>query len=297
MKKIIIAFILGILTFWGQSILAQVEDDSDFWSDFEGWDNKEFMKAIDQPEIHAIWGSASPETHSDLFNGKFANLGMVEIKLGFSHMVEAGKNNEILKYTNSFIKGAFYSSGFAAGSDKSQGDIELSAFSFGVGDSKGYGYSLAKNTSLIFYYGGSLIWTNIDFKDSIPSINDPFHLKDTYHDAIRFGNQFEGGIKFQIAGPFVFNAGYERSIIYTRHMFWYWLGSVAIEGIGQGLLDSFIKSIIKSSPYAGPVVFFILKNGLAYGLYELRKSNMNWPINTAKPLMINSFKLGLSFMF
>ncbi|MCK7529451.1 MAG: hypothetical protein MZV64_73820 [Ignavibacteriales bacterium] len=34
-------------------------------------------------------------------------------------------------------------------------------------------------------------------------------------------------------------------------------------------LDVFIKEVFKSSPSAGPIVFFILKSALGYGLYEL----------------------------
>jgi len=40
-----------------------------------------------------------------------------------------------------------------------------------------------------------------------------------------------------------------------------------------------------------------LKTGAYYALYELRKSNMNWPYETAPPLTINSWKAGISFEF
>jgi hypothetical protein len=63
------------------------------------------------------------------------------------------------------------------------------------------------------------------------------------------------------------------------------------------MLDSFVKEIVRSSPYSGPIVNFILKNGFAYAMYELRKEKMHWPFNSAEPLMYNSYKAGMTFTF
>jgi hypothetical protein len=51
------------------------------------------------------------------------------------------------------------------------------------------------------------------------------------------------------------------------------------------------------SPYAGPIVHFVLKNALSYGFYELRKKHMNWPVQTVAPLMYENYKVGLTFAF
>jgi hypothetical protein len=70
-----------------------------------------------------------------------------------------------------------------------------------------------------------------------------------------------------------------------------------IETVGQTAIDGFIHAIMKSSPTAGPIINFVLKNALAYGLYELRRENMNWPFNSAEPLLFDSFKAGFTFTF
>ena len=80
-------------------------------------------------------------------------------------------------------------------------------------------------------------------------------------------------------------------------MFWYWAGSEIIEGIAQGLIDHFANKIVEKSPIAGPIVYFILKNGLSYGAFELKKKYMNWPIETAAPFFSESYKLGISLSF
>jgi len=78
-------------------------------------------------------------------------------------------------------------------------------------------------------------------------------------------------------------------------LFWKWAGSAVIEEVANGLLDVFIKEIFRSSPAAGPIVNFLLKNGLSYGIYELRQEKMNWPFSSAPPLAFDSFRFGITF--
>ena len=59
----------------------------------------------------------------------------------------------------------------------------------------------------------------------------------------------------------------------------------------------FINKIFKSSPAAGPVVNFLLKNALAYGIYELRQDEMNWPFPSAPPIALDNVKFGVTLTF
>ncbi|HAW08262.1 MAG TPA: hypothetical protein DCW42_03700 [Bacteroidetes bacterium] len=63
------------------------------------------------------------------------------------------------------------------------------------------------------------------------------------------------------------------------------------------MVDSFVKRVRGYSPWATPIVNFVLKNGLSYGLYELRRSKMNWPFNSASPYVFETFKVGMSYKF
>ena len=95
----------------------------------------------------------------------------------------------------------------------------------------------------------------------------------------------------------MFDAGYERSIVFQRHLFWKWAGSAIIEAAAQGLLDGFISEVFESTPAAGPIVNFLLKNALAYGIYELRQDKMNWPFSSEAPIAYDQFKFGVTFVF
>jgi hypothetical protein len=105
------------------------------------------------------------------------------------------------------------------------------------------------------------------------------------------------GLKIQATRLIVLEAGYERAVVFERHLFWKWAGSGIIELAANGLLDVFIKEIFKSSPAAGPIVFAVLKSALGYGIYELRQDKMNWPFTSASPIAFDNIKFGVTFIF
>ena len=92
-------------------------------------------------------------------------------------------------------------------------------------------------------------------------------------------------------------AGFERSIVFERHLFWKWAGSSIIELIAHGLLDAFINKILDSSPAAGPIVSFLLKSALGWGIYELKQDKMNWPFTSEPPIAFDNIKFGVTFVF
>ena len=133
--------------------------------------------------------------------------------------------------------------------------------------------------------------------EDTPLNTDDKNMTDLFNQSFRFGNSTEGGIKFQFIPNMSVDASYERSVIFPRHIFWPWAGGVVVEAAGQWAIDSFVNEILDSSPYAAPVVNFVLKNALSYGLYELRQDKMNWPFNTAASLSYDQFKVGFTFVF
>jgi hypothetical protein len=42
---------------------------------------------------------------------------------------------------------------------------------------------------------------------------------------------------------------------------------------------------------------FVLRNAIAYGFKTLRKNSMNWPFETAAPMNITGWNLGVSLNF
>lgn len=268
-------------------------DDEWNW-DYKFWAPKVKLE-YESPTIELIYGvKTTPKYHKDAFGGSFEDNYSVEFRLGHTDVIKLKSDENIVKYEYDYFFLANYSEDF--GEKKENTDkVKFDAWRFGFSWSEGYGYKFSDFSGLILYHTEGMDWTKFDFdKNPNNQVLDP--ALDVYGDEFRFGDHFEAGVKLRPIKNLAINAGYEQVLVFQRHMFWYWTLSELIEVASQGILDGFIKEIGKSSPYATPVVNFILKNALSYGIYELRSKNMNWPTETAAPIRLESFKVGVTFM-
>ena len=259
------------------------------WDDINEWTDWKSKK----PTISIDYG-LSDISRTDVEN-PIAKNSLIELKLGYTY-------NRISKYAEYIDKQTFNylflnknSTELAGGSDNAS-EIETNIWQFGAGWSGGYGYRMGESASVAPYYTSSFTWTNIDFTGDTLNENDE-RIKALYNETFRFGTSYETGVRVQATTLVTLQAGYERSIVFERHLFWKWAGSAIIEGAANGLLDVFIKEVFKSSPSAGPIVFFVLKTALGYGLYELRQEEMNWPFPSAPPIAMDNIKFGVTFTF
>jgi hypothetical protein len=259
------------------------------WDEFEEW--TEGQKK--QPTIFFNYGFSNI-SRKDV-EASFADNNLLELKLGYTYHKTTRYAEYIEKYKFNYLFLNKNSTNLAGGKESSP-DIGTTNWQFGTGWSGGYGYKIGDNAAIVPYFTSSMNWTNIDFTDDSLNPNDE-RIKDLYDETFRFGTSSEAGIRVQPASLIVLEAGYERSIVFERHLFWKWAGSGIIEIAAHGLLDVFIKEIFKSSPAAGPIVFFVLKSALGYGLYELRQEKMNWPFSSAPPIAFDNIKFGLTFVF
>jgi len=243
------------------------------------------------PTVSAYYGQS--KTSIKDFNETFAKPSLVELKLGYTHQSSTSEEENILNYNYKY----FYVSNISVDLNNNSigiNDLKTDLWRFGFGRAIGYGYKLG-SAAIIPYHSYSFEWSKLRMEDTPFDRNDK-NTTDLFDQTFRFGNSTEGGIKFQVIPNLALEAGYQRSVIFPRHVFWAWAGGVAIEVVGQSAIDHFVNEIMDSSPYAAPVVSFILKNALSYGLYELRQDKMNWPFDTVAPLAYDQFKIGLTFV-
>ena len=293
MKNKSFLFIILILTIAVSSVLAQQEEDSTnvdhhFWKHGKfGFNFHENFKG--DPTVSILYGFSGmklkdlPQTPS--------KPNLFEFKIGYSEENETSEEENILKFRYRFAYLSNFSTDLSG--NNSAKDLKNDMWRFGLGRAFGYGYKIG-SASITPYHSYSVDWTRVKFYN-MPQADQQFLTP--FNNAFRFGTSTEGGVRVKIIPHFIIEAAYQRSIIFPRHMFWKWAGSAVIEAGGQIALDNFIKEIMDSSPYAAPVMSFLLKNALSYGIYELRQSKMNWPFNTAAPLAYNQFKFGVSLAF
>ncbi len=169
---------------------------------------------------------------------------------------------------------------------------------FGINWGKGYGNELHKNFKILFNYKSGLSWTKLRLSER-GDIQDSIFVTrfDRYNDKFKFGEQFQSTVSIILFELVNLNASYQKMHIYPAHMFWYWSLSQIIESGAHSLVDEFVDEIKKFSPELTPIFNILLKTGLSYGIYELRRNNMNWPVSTEPPFVIENFKIGLGFNF
>ena len=281
---------------------SKSSDDWDWhwnWNEWEDWENWgfDFGFGKSRPAISLQYGLGKLD-RNDL-QSEFVDPNLFELKLGYTKDRSAWETDYIVNHSYRFIY-LSNESNKLSGNEAIGTQIESDMWRFGFGKLHGYGYKLGESAAIIPYYSYTMNWSRIDFKypdvQTLVVDNDVEKLN-LYNESFRFGTSNEGGVRIKIIDNLILDAGYERSIVFQRHLFWKWAGSAIIESAAQGLLDGFIHEIFESSPAAGPVVNFLLKNALAYGLYELRQEKMNWPFNSEAPIAYDQFKFGLTVVF
>ena len=297
MKNIYLILITSIIILTPTFLTAQdsTKTKEDEWAwDWEWDDVDEWVSwSTKKPTTSLNYGLSN--ISRDDVQESFADNALIELKLGYtsSKTTSYADYIEKLNYNYAFLN---YNSTSLAGGTNDTSEIETKNWQFGLGWSKGYGYKIGSQSAIIPYYSSTLSFTEIDFQNDSLNTNDE-DIMNRYNGTFRFGSSSEFGVRGQITNLLILEAGYETAAVFEGWLFWKWAGSAVIEVAANGVLDVFIKEVFKSSPAAGPIVFFVLKGALGYGLYELRKGEMNWPFPSAPPVTMDNFKFGMTFTF
>jgi hypothetical protein len=278
-------------------IKAQSEEENLEIFDDSFWDTDfDTSFKMEHPVVEVVYGITQPKIHKDGFNSDFSQVSSVNGRFGYTDIESNLFESNVFEYSLTCVSLGYSSSKLNFSEDDNISNIGINRWQFGVGSMKGYGHKFTEKTNLLFYSASNINWSGIDYDEKAQIPTDQ-KLIDRFADGIRFGESFEGGIKFQVYEPIAITASYERQIVYPRLLFWKWAGSGLLFGIGEGIISHFSEKIIKASPTFGPFFNFVLLNAYKYGTYELRKKRMNWPFVTEAPLMYEGFNVGLSFTF
>jgi len=295
-KKI---YIIIISLFLSITIFSQEKNNDNYINDYFNDSIMDFIYTS-RPMIELNYGIGYPG-HTE-FTSEFAAVGNWDLKLGKSE--RKIYKGILLDLNERYIFGSHISSGQQSHLD-TDGKVTTDSYRFGFGSRDGIGYG-GSFLSVTPYVSQDFVWTKLyDFSDSLkpepntePSNN--YNILSDYQGAFRFGDKSTYGIKLEFASMFQVNPFIETSVVYRRHLFWYWSGSFILSQIGYNLLSRFTDEIVNNSPVIGPIVNFILKAGYLYGYYLLRQDNMNWPFNMdgdEPALTFETINIGVSMVF
>lgn len=243
------------------------------------------------PYIEVSYGYLEPM--HEKFSGEFAPIGSFQAKLGYSDISPYKKH--VLSMDERYLFFSLAQGNYNYIDDELTG-VETEAMNFGFGNRLGFGYDIGP-VSLLPYSQFQYVWTEFNPVNTTGVSEANIDILNRYADAFRFGHSGEAGVNIRLMKSVSVGAGYEFSVIYPRHIFWPWLGSQIIQSSALGMISVFSEDIVNSSPVIGPIMYFVLKNAVAYGMYQGYKTKMNWPFASETPLTTEAFKLNASLTF
>jgi len=231
--------------------------------------------------------------HSQQVGGTFADLGMVDLKLGYSQVHQKARG--ILDIADRYALASYYDDRFPLHSPDSTA-ISGRMFRIGLGIRGGLAYAIG---SMALYPYHQVNFSATKVSPDIPpgTAKGDAAFMERVGGAFRLGIATEAGLEFQITPLFSVHGGYEASIIYPRVVFPQWAVGYVITATGVYLSSMLATVITESVPPVGPMLMWLLRNGVAFGAYYLMSENMHWPFPSEAPLTHQSFTAGITFSF
>jgi hypothetical protein len=235
----------------------------------------------------------------DGFGGDLASVGVLDLQLGYRVDRRYGGEDALLHQSTHFTHVGNLASRLTSDA-AGLSEVGTDMWRFGVGAGDGYGYRFASERGrLILQSAGTIGFYTLELEGETAGGLTPVDAAsvEQFTTHTRFGESWESAVEVGFGDMLALHAGYERAAVFPSLKFWYWLLSTGLDRGALWALDMFVDEVEDSSPYAAPIVRFVLEGALQYGYYELRKEEVNWPFDTEPPLDYNTFKLGLTTRF
>lgn len=230
-------------------------------------------EAINTNVYGILLGGKEEKKHSD------SNNVIIQDKYGLSLTLGSAKN---VQSSDSLYQGVSLTNANA-----------LDFWSLGIITGKGYGYDWG-DAILMLTVEDNITWTNISPRSyNISQTQNDWQYIMDFDGPLRYGSSMTSSMEIRVSNTFSLTGGYTWNQVMPRHMVWYWMGSEIMELFATRSIDVMMEKYIDISPKSQPVVHFILKSAALYGMKELRRKYMNWPFETASPMNITYWNIGV----
>jgi len=269
------------------ALLGQIPAGTDR-RDVLGW----VLKGKFRPFVEAEYGYAFVDQEKS--TAEFNEIAAVGAKLGYSE-VKIFKRS-LLSMDDRYAFGGYSSSDVDHRNLLSEEKVTAELLRFGLGFRSGYGYPIGP-IGLLPWNMHTYEFTRVKTARPDTLLPSDVDILNRYEGHYSFGISGEAGLSVRLFGAFQANASYQMSIIYPRVVFWEWLGSYMLAAGATGIVTVFGEDVVSSSEVLGPILYWVIKNGLTYGLFHLYRTSMNWPFKSETPLTQQAFKVGATFVF
>ena len=228
------------------------------------------------------------------FAGSFSELGKMQLTLGYSELLPY--RADLLALEERSVFGGYSATNITWREGDSAG-VSAKLWKIGLAFKGGYGYPVGADLAIIPAFGSSFDITNITTSRPAGLASPDSAILDRYEGSFRFGHTAEAELRFEFARSFSLSGIYQLSVVYPRVVFVQWVGSYALAAVGMAVLSQFSAELMRTSPALGPIIAWVLKSALAYGIYAVWRDDMHWPFKSETPMTHQSGSIALSFVF
>lgn len=252
---------------------------------------------LKQPTFSLFYGPTSSSMDGagrDAFNG----TSSVQLQISnytFSHLDSNYTSGSPLTVSSTPII-LEYSSPQLALSSKINNPV-LTMTRVGMQFTSGFAYSNRENQpTLSLLHNGGFSWQWLTL-DSLLLANEVERGAMTpFATGNRFGGNRGFTARWNLGAGVSIDAQFDRLLVYNGVPFFRFLGSYALEGLSQTLVDIVvIKPLTIKESASLPIVNVVLKTAVSFLISELRRSSQFFPFGGNDPLINDSFRIGMSF--
>ena len=253
--------------------------------------------SIKKPFLDVYYGNAQLSRQG--MSGELSNTDILGIAIGVKKEKEHKESDEVIIQDKNGVSLTLGSAQNLQNSDSLYQGVSLTNtnaldfWSLGFINGTGYGYQWGSST-LMLTVEDNTSWTSINPRtySLMQGPADWQNIMD-FDGTMRLSSSMTSSLEFRVSNTVSLTGGYTWNQVMPRHLFWYWMGSEIIEGLAGNAVDRLIENFTEMSPKSQPVMHFVLKSAVLYGMKEMRRKYMNWPFETASPLNITYWNIGV----
>jgi hypothetical protein len=253
--------------------------------------------SVKKPFLDVYYGNAQLSRQG--MSGEISNTDIYGIAIGVKKEKEHKESDEVIIQDKNGISLTLGSAQDLQQSDSLFQGVSLTNtnaldfWSLGFINGMGYGYQWGSST-LMLTVEDNTSWTSINPRtySLMQGPADWQYIMD-FDGTMRLSSSMTSSLEFRVSNTVSLTGGYTWNQVMPRHLFWYWMGSEIIEGLAGNAVDRLIENFTEMSPKSQPVMHFVLKSAVLYGMKEMRRKYMNWPFETASPMNITYWNIGV----
>jgi len=253
--------------------------------------------SIKKPFLDVYYGNAQLSRQG--MSGELSNTDILGIAIGVKKEKEHKESDEVIIQDKNGVSLTLGSAQNLQNSDSLYQGVSLTNtnaldfWSLGFINGTGYGYQWGSST-LMLTVEDNTSWTSINPR-TYSLMQGPADWQNIidFDGTMRLSSSMTSSLEFRVSNTVSLTGGYTWNQVMPRHLFWYWMGSEIIEGLAGNAVDRLIENFTEMSPKSQPVMHFVLKSAVLYGMKEMRRKYMNWPFETVSPMNITYWNIGV----